>query len=555
MEVMKKTIDSMFRNCTQQEREAIEDWPTFSEEDVTELNDLFDHYIFYQWETKETMRVWTSCCHRKATVHRISRVQTAAEYDLITTRHNGYLKCPFCKRAVQKKHINKIGKGLNLKAWRKAAVVHNREDGVYLTALHVQKEYNPERRSSFTALPEVKLASAYRFRPGEVMQVIDEYYGLYTVSYEIRKMGKRKEVQEPFHGAGYYGIGLRRLRESWLKYCQYDTYEGIQYSWAQRELNNLVDYLTVYSIYPKQVEMLVKMGMGQIVYRMEEERVKSSRIFDWDAKDIKAALQQQVQELQQRAEDAEENAFRDLDDKVKSQTSFLSGELEKARKDAEEANQRAVEAAKKAEADKQKYDQEAEKLRKAAEAAKKKADKLAAQVGQVPPETMERLRQEAEETAAKAAAEKLEKQVAQAEARAKAAEEQAAQAMMGTMKSKAIKAKYGNTATEENGIRFGSKLEARRFRELLQMEQAGEIWDLHLQEEFVLKPAYTLPDGSRSRAIKYVADFTYRRRTAGGGEERVVEDTKSRPTKTPVYRMKKKLMESVHGIIIQEVER
>ena len=52
MEVMKKTIDSMFRNCTQQEREALEDWPVFSDEDVTELNDLFDHYIFYQWETK-----------------------------------------------------------------------------------------------------------------------------------------------------------------------------------------------------------------------------------------------------------------------------------------------------------------------------------------------------------------------------------------------------------------------------------------------------------------------------------------------------------------------
>ena len=313
MEVMKKTIDSMFRNCTQQEREAIEDWPVFSEEDVTELNDLFGHYIFYRWEGGDTMRVWTSCCHRKATVHRISRVQTSEEYDLITTRHNGYLQCPYCKRAVQKKHINRIGKGLNLKAWRKAVVVHNREDGVYLTALHVQKEYNPERRSSFTALPEVKLASAYRFRPGEVMQVIDEYYGLYTVSYEIRKMGKRKEVQEPFHGAGYYGIGLRRLRESWMKYCQYDTYEGIQYSWAQRELNNLVDYLTVYSIYPKQVEMLVKMGMGQIVYRMEEERVKSSRIFDWDEKDIKAAFQVDGQELRAMMKAPGETAIQALE--------------------------------------------------------------------------------------------------------------------------------------------------------------------------------------------------------------------------------------------------
>ena len=126
MEVMKKTIDSMFRNCTQQEREAIENWPEFSEEDVTELNDLFDHYIFYQWETKETMRVWTSCCHRQAIVHRISRIQEPWEYDLITTRHKryGYPQCPYCKRAVQKKNINKIGKGRNLKAWRKAVSSH-----------------------------------------------------------------------------------------------------------------------------------------------------------------------------------------------------------------------------------------------------------------------------------------------------------------------------------------------------------------------------------------------------------------------------------------------
>ena len=111
----------------------------------------------------------------------------------------------------------------------------------------------------------------------------------------------------------------------------------------------------------------------------------------------KAALQQQVQELQQRAEDAEEKRFPRSGRQGKKPDQFLSEELEKARKDAEKANQRAVEAANKAEADKQKYDQEAEKLRKAAEAAKKKADKLAAQVGQVPPETMERLRKEAEE--------------------------------------------------------------------------------------------------------------------------------------------------------------
>lgn len=169
-----------------------------------------------------------------------------------------------------------------------------------------------------------------------------------------------------------------------------------------------------------------------------EEFVKANHVAEISTRELeriikereaeKADLEKQVQELQQRAEDAEENASRDLEEKLKNRTSFLSKELEQARKDAEAANRRAVDAATQAEAEKKKYDQEAGKLRKAAEAAKKKADQLAAQVGQVPPETMEALRKEAEEAAAKAAAEKLEKQVAQAEERAKKAEEQAAAA-------------------------------------------------------------------------------------------------------------------------------
>ena len=150
----------------------------------------------------------------------------------------------------------------------------------------------------------------------------------------------------------------------------------------------------------------------------------------------KAELQQQVLELQQRAEDAEEKAFRDLDQTVQNRTQTISFELQKVQEDLSKARAREIETMQKAQEDKQKYDQEAEKLRKAAEAAKKKADKLAAQVGQVPPETMEAIRKEAEEAAAKAAAEKLEKQLAQAEARAKKAEEQAATAQAAADRAK-----------------------------------------------------------------------------------------------------------------------
>lgn len=297
MEVM-KTIGKVFRNCTEREREDIKNWPVFTDEDVAAINDLFDHYLFYHWEDRDMMRVWTSCCHRKGTVHRLSREQVYEKYELITAKHNDHIKCPYCGRKVQKKAVGKIGKGLNLREWHQAAVVHVREDGVYITAVYARKEYDPVCKSHFTDLPEVRLASAYRFRPGEVMQVDNLYYGQYYVTYEHGQLGKRKLVQEPFHCSTYRVIGLERLRESWLRYCQYDQYTGIGYDRPLSD-NAMVSYLTAYSLYPKQVEMLVKMGMGRIVRRMAEERVKSSRIFEWDAKDPKAAFGVDGQELRE----------------------------------------------------------------------------------------------------------------------------------------------------------------------------------------------------------------------------------------------------------------
>ena len=97
-------------------------------------------------------------------------------------------------------------------------------------------------------------------------------------------------------------------------------------------------------------------------------------------------------------------------------------------------------------------------------------------------------------------------------------------------------------------IRFASRKEAGRFDELLVLLQAGKIRDLKLQPSFTLQEAYTTTEGVRVRAIRYQADFSYRRDGA-----LVVEDVKSRATKTRVYEMKKKLMREKFGIEIQEI--
>ena len=113
---------------------------------------------------------------------------------------------------------------------------------------------------------------------------------------------------------------------------------------------------------------------------------------------------------------------------------------------------------------------------------------------------------------------------------------------------------YHNTPTEKTGadgekIRFDSKKEAERFDELMLMLQAGAISDLRLQQEFTLIEAYTTSDGKKVRAERYKADFTYWQ-----NGEFVVEDVKSKATKTKTYEIKKKQMRDKYGIEIREVE-
>jgi hypothetical protein len=98
--------------------------------------------------------------------------------------------------------------------------------------------------------------------------------------------------------------------------------------------------------------------------------------------------------------------------------------------------------------------------------------------------------------------------------------------------------KYRATPTEVDGIRFASKGEANRYKDLRLMQDAGAISDLGLQPRFSL-----VVNGVKVGT--YVADFVYRE----DGQE-VYEDFKGMIT--PVYRMKKKLVLALFGVTIRE---
>lgn len=82
--------------------------------------------------------------------------------------------------------------------------------------------------------------------------------------------------------------------------------------------------------------------------------------------------------------------------------------------------------------------------------------------------------------------------------------------------------KYRAKKTEVDGIKFDSQKEANRYLDLLVLEKAGLIQDLHRQVRFELQPSYK-KNGKTIRAIYYIADFVYYDNTE---RKTIVEDTK-----------------------------
>jgi hypothetical protein len=107
--------------------------------------------------------------------------------------------------------------------------------------------------------------------------------------------------------------------------------------------------------------------------------------------------------------------------------------------------------------------------------------------------------------------------------------------------SRAPRSKYGNKLTVVDGIKFHSKVEAARWKELKARAAAGHIEGLERQVPFkIIWPGETKP------VTTYICDFYYKE-----GDAWIVEDVKGKVT--DLYRLKSKLMKVAHGVEVREV--
>jgi hypothetical protein len=108
--------------------------------------------------------------------------------------------------------------------------------------------------------------------------------------------------------------------------------------------------------------------------------------------------------------------------------------------------------------------------------------------------------------------------------------------------------KYRNKPCTVGGEKYRSQREAKRHQDLLLLQKAGQIAGLTREVAFELAPGVKIKGEGRKRpAVRYVADFVFSDVRSGAV---VVEDAKG--MQTPVYRLKKHLMKTIHNIDVVE---
>jgi len=121
--------------------------------------------------------------------------------------------------------------------------------------------------------------------------------------------------------------------------------------------------------------------------------------------------------------------------------------------------------------------------------------------------------------------------------------------------------KFGNQSITVDGYRFDSKKEAARYQELKYAQAAGKIADLRLQPVYPLQVVALFRIGAQAQIDVVVetvgvftADFEYTDLGLYALGEVVTEDVKGgSATKTEAYRLRKKIAEAIHGMVVREL--
>lgn len=268
--------------------------PPLSQAEQDAINALFPAYIFRRSCTDE---IWTTCCRKHMVVQDEDMMVTTPERNFPAVMWEPHqreqrnrwddapkptVQCPLCGRMVIVKELRYTGGRENLSRYRRAVVLRWYRGALWARAYDCAKHYSRDKGYSLTGEPKIKLVGVYRFKPG-LAEATTRYWWDYPFSSIERQDGPLVKghwnIHGPFnanadYGVGYDVIGLDEIQKSPFRYCMAEE--------AERKFTKFLHFLTACCFYPRQIEMLMKAGMSDVVRDFVERGVKHAAVINWD---------------------------------------------------------------------------------------------------------------------------------------------------------------------------------------------------------------------------------------------------------------------------------
>lgn len=256
--------------------------PKLRQSDVDAINALFTPYVFRREKTGE---VWTTCCRKQAKLppwHSLwdEPHECEPKYRYLGRRPNGKSLCPFCGKTAKIKDVRYSGQRKNLWEEQHVVVLRAVRGELWACAAWAVKDYS---RDDFCAPPYVRGGSTYRFGKKAATWVYqDWYYGARGLRREEYKNLNTKTVDKPFAwtsqwGDGYYVIAIDELKKTPVAYCGGEAF--------LEEPCDFMKFLHLAFARPRQVEMLHKFGLDEVITDLLNRGKKHVALFDWNEKD------------------------------------------------------------------------------------------------------------------------------------------------------------------------------------------------------------------------------------------------------------------------------
>lgn len=294
--------------------------PPLRKSDTEKINRLFQPYLFIGAKGE----VWATCCGTHKGPEQSA--QNDAEWYLLQQPHcpqphysfyrctneidsKRRVQCPWCGAEAKVKRLQYCGARKNLWEYRRAVVLRWWRGALWAVAYDCCKDYSGKEplTGKPALLPEVrtKALGIYRFRPGRAECTTrswwyDGSFMYVTVQTAPGKSGKKGamwKIHSPYGyeselGKSYTPVNMEEIEKSPMRYC------GI---FRKHSTDTLIEELTACCFYPRQIEMLRKAGLGEVVDDLVERGVKNADIVKWDAEKpadfIRGLTMQEVREI------------------------------------------------------------------------------------------------------------------------------------------------------------------------------------------------------------------------------------------------------------------